>query len=135
MRLLYLHRTHKMVPATSCIVTEDLAPNLPFQLSRYKKTRIIAKSDYMWWQFYIRCVYMHCDQAGFVVLRVPNITYTHSWILSSWKSQISSIREILDSHCRATEHQILWYATPCRHVKLPTFLNFETLVTLPVQKV
>jgi hypothetical protein len=109
--------------------------NLQFHLNRHKKTRIIAKSHYMWWQFYIRCVHMHCGQAGFVVLRVPNIMYKHSCILSYWKSQISSIREVLDSHCRAAEHQILWYATPCGLVKLPTFLNFETLITSPVQTV
>jgi len=130
-----LYRMHKMIPATSYIVTEDLTPNLPFQLNRYKKTRIIAKSDHLCWQFYRRCVHMYCGQAGFVVLIVPNIMYTHSWILSSWKSQISSIREILDSHCRAAEHQISWYATPCRLVKLPTFLNFEALVTSSVQTV
>jgi hypothetical protein len=37
-RLLHLYRKHKMIPATSCIVTEDLAPNLPFQLNKYEKT-------------------------------------------------------------------------------------------------
>ena len=134
-RSLYLYRRHKTIPAISYIVTEDLAPNLPFQLSRYKKARIIAKSDYMWWQFYRRWVHMHCGQAGFVVLRVPNIMYKYSWILISWKSQVSSIREILDFHCRAAEHQILWYATLCQLMKLPTFLNFEKFVTLPVQTV
>jgi hypothetical protein len=50
MDLFYLHPEYRVklqIPATSCIVTEDLVPNLPFQPNKYKKTRIIAKSDYV----------------------------------------------------------------------------------------